>query len=288
MPVDAIFLALLASAIMGFNPHVQNHALDRTDPFTGAFLSMTGMAAMFWVLAPFVIDIGWFGLPVALYFLAIGLVFPAFSQSCQILSVRYAGPALTSVFSAFYPLFAIVPAVIFLGESFGPRAAAGLALMIGATVWAATRRGRFRADWPLWAIAFPLLASMLRGFSQPAIKAGYGVLAEPFFATLCMATTSALVLAAITAGRAAKGATITVGRGGAWFLLSGVINGAGILCINLSVAFGDVSLVTPLMLVTPLFSIGFSAFVFRREAITRNHLYLALAVICGAALIVMR
>lgn len=287
MSPEAILFALLASAIFGLNPHIQHHALTRVDAFSGAFLSLIGMAATFWLLAPFVIDFAWFGLPVALFFLAIGLVFPAISQSCQVLSIQHAGPALTSVFSAFYPLFAIIPAVLFLGETFGQAAAAGLTLMIGATVWAAARRGRLKANWPLWVLIFPLTASMLRGFSQPALKAGYAYLAEPFFATLCMATTSALVASAIQGARVATGRKIALRDGGGWFLLSGVLNGFGILCVNLSVAYGDVTLVTPLMLVTPIFSIAFSAWVFRREVITRAHVVLAVCVIAGAALIVM-
>lgn len=282
------FFALGAAAVFGLNLHIQNKGLDDTDPLVGAFLSVATMTMLFWMAAPFIIDWSWWGSRAAAIFALAGLFFPAMGQRLQILSIGKVGPALTAALSAFTPAFAILLAVLFMGEAFGLQAMFGLTLMIGGLVLAALGGKAIRRGWPLWALSLPLGMAMIRGAAQPTTKFGLSEVHSPFFAALVMASVSTLVLGLLLVRSQGLRQLAGRRRGQSWFMLSGVINGAGILCLNTALGLGNVSVAGPLASTAPLFALLFGAFVFKREHLGPRHLLIALMVVAGAVLIVMR
>ncbi|MGH1355216.1 MAG: DMT family transporter [Thalassovita sp.] len=283
----AALLALTAGALFGFNVHIHRKGLDGADGLTGAFLSVISMAVMFWVVAPFVVEWSWFGQPGALIFAISGIFFPAVGQTFQIFSVQRVGPALTAALGSFVPVLATVPAILFLGESFGPRSALALTLMVGGLVLSAMPSRGITRSWPLWALAFPLGAATVRGFSQPAMKLGMETAPSPFFAAMITSGVSAVVLAIILMARD-RGTRRLVSGGAArrWFMLSGVINGVGILSLNGALSKGDVTVVAPLAATAPLWALLFGALVFRRETLRPRNYLIAALVVTGAAILV--
>lgn len=286
----ALLFAIAAALLFGLNPHIQNRALDDTDPLTGALYSVTATAAMFWLFSPFFIEWAWFGTHTALIFAGVGLIFPAFGQRLQIASIATVGPAITSACGSFMPVFAILPAVIFLGESFGMQASFGLLLLTSGLLVAALGRGNIKRNWPLWALLLPLGASFVRGLAQPIIKFGYSEIPSAYFATMLMATVSVgtlLVLRAFAKPQSKASGPLSK-SGKQRFLISGIINGLGILSVNLALSFGDVSKVTPLLATAPLFTLGLGAWVFRREVLGWQHLAIVVVALAGAVLVVTR
>ncbi len=134
MSLLASLFALSAGALFGLNVYIQRRGLDDIDGLTGAFFSVATMAAFLWFLSPFFVTWRWWFSDAAVIFLLCGLFFPASGQGLQIASIARVGPALTSAVGAFAPLFAVLPAVFFLGESFGFQAQFGLMLMIALLV----------------------------------------------------------------------------------------------------------------------------------------------------------
>ena len=281
-----VLLSLLTAALFGANVHVQRMALADTDPATGALLSVGGMAALFWAMAPVALDPAWFATRAALIFAGVGLFFPALGQTLQIAAVRRVGPALTSVIGSFTPFFAILLAVALLGETVGLRGLAGVGLMIGGLVLAGWPRRGLPRGFPLWALALPLGAALARGIGQPLNRLGLMDLPSPYFATLVAATVSLGVLgvqAGLRKTPARRGA-----RGLRLFLLSGVVNGLGILTLNAALHQGRVALVSPLVATAPLWSLALGVTLFRSETLGRRHLVIALLVFAGSVLIVTR
>jgi len=285
--LPALF-ALSAGALFGFNLHIQKKGLEDTDGLTGAFLSIGSMAAVLWFFSPFFIEWRWWLTDAAIIFMLCGLVFPATGQSLQIVSIRRVGPALTSAGGAFAPLFAVLPAVMFLGESFGLQAIAGMTLMMGGLILSAVGTRKIPRGWPLWALLLPLGASFMRGVVQPITKYGYAEVPSPYFSTLVMATVSTLVLYLLLLGLNQRPAIIGGGRGHRWFVLSGMINGAGILALNNAIQLGDVTVAAPLASTTPLWALFFGIVMFRHERLGLHHAIIALLVVSGAVLIVTR
>lgn len=282
--------ALGAAALFGLNVHVQGRALRGADALTGAFLSVGAMAALFWLCAPFVIDWHWFLTSAAAVFALAGLGFPAMGQAFQVASVGRVGPSLTSAIGSFTPIFAITPAILFMGETLRPLGALGLGLMIlGLILSALTRRGIPRG-FPLWALLLPLAAAAGRGMAQPVLKIGLDDVASPFFAALVTATVSTAVLGLVVLRRrAVAAAALPHSRRALWlFALSGVINGMGILSLSGAVMRGDLTLVSPLIATSPLWSLFFGIVAFRGEKVTGRHLLVASLVVAGAVLLVTR
>lgn len=283
----ALLFALAAGALFGFNVHIHSKGLDGADGLTGAFLSVASSALTFWLIAPFVIEWSWFQQPGALIFAVAGVFFPAMGQSLQIFSVRRVGPALTAALGAFVPVFATVPAILLLGESFSVQSAFALVLMVGGLALSAIPARGLSRNWPLWAMALPLGAAAVRGLSQPTIKHGLETVPSPFFAALITSSVSALVLAGVLTlrnnGVRRLQASASALR---WFILSGIINGLGILSINAALSRGDVTIVAPLASTVPLWALLFGALVFKRETLRPRNYLIAMLVVAGAILLV--
>lgn len=284
----APLMALTAAFVFALNFYVQSKGLKSTDPVTGAFVSVATMAAVFWGASPLFLQSDWLRHPATLYFVLAGLVFPAMGQFLQIRAVSMVGPALTSAAGSLMPVFAAVPAVLFLSEPFGWRLAAGFGLMMAGLAAMALLRGRLARSWPLWALLLPVGASAARGFAQPLIKTGFRDLPNPFFATLVMASVSSLVLLVI-ALRSGGGQRLRHPGGGAgWFMLTGVLNGFGILMVNMAVERSDITRVAPFVSTVPLWTLLLGYAVFRAETLDRRHLLVALMVVAGSVLVLTR
>ena len=258
-------LALLSGAMFGFNVHIQHKGLAYTDALTGALVSVGAMAGLLWLLSPFVIEWHWWHSQAAFLFALCGLFFPAMGQRLSLISIAKIGPALTSAFGALTPFFAILPAVLFLGEIFRLQDAIGLAAIIAGMVLVAINRGDIRRTWPLWALLLSVGASASRGIAQPIAKIGMVAVASPFFATLVMASVSTIVLGLFVALRKKQPSKSVPARGLFWFALGGATNGAGILILNTAINQGDISVAAPLATTAPLWTLLFGALIFRTE-----------------------
>lgn len=280
-------LALLAAALWGLCNHIQRHALDDTDPMTGAFLSVGVVALACWIAAPFFVEPAWWTSRGTLLFALVGIFFPALGQRFQIAGVALVGPALTASLSAFTPVVAIAIGVAVLGETPGAQALLGIVLTIAGLVLATWSPKGIKRGWPLWAILVPLGAALVRGMSQPGLKIGMQDVPSPLFALLVTTTVSTLVLGAMLARHHLQGRT-RFGAGVGWFTLNGLVNGAGILSLNFALPLGTLTLVSPLAGTVPLWALLLGLFVFKRETLRWKHLLIALLIVVGGALIVTR
>ncbi len=285
----AVSMALCAAALFGLNVHIQRKAGGQGNALEGAFLSVASMSLMFWLAAPFVVHSDWWLTRGALIFALSGLFFPAMGQTLQITSVKRVGPALTSSIGAFTPMFSVIPAVLFLGETFTTGIVAGIALMMAGMALAAQNRRGSPRQWPVWFLLIPLGAAFFRGVAQPITKLGFADMPSPYFAALLASTVSSVVLLMLVALTRKKAAPTAAGRGRARliFALSGVINGFGILSLNTAIQSGSLLIAAPLASTAPLWALAFGAFIFRNEDLRRKHLIIAILVIVGAILIIL-
>lgn len=283
-----ISFALFAALLFAVNFYVQRQGLKATDPVTGAFISVGTMAVMFWALSPLFLEPRWLRDPTIFYFLAAGLTFPAMGQFLQIKSVSVVGPAVTSAAGSLMPLFAALPAVVFLGESFGWQLAAGFALMTVGVALTSLIGGKLARSWPLWALLIPIGASAGRGLVHPLTKTGLQDIPSPLFATMIMGSMSTLVLLAIVLGTGKAQKLRTMPKGAWWFVLAGIINGSGILFVNMAVAAGDITRVSPFVSTTPIWVLLLGWAYFRVERLGLVHLLAVALVFTGSILIVLR
>src|SRR5260221_2508987 len=120
-------LALLASAFLGTAVVIANVGLRYLDPARGALVSIPSTTLLFWLLAIFLFrGEGWNATAFAI-FAVVGLIFPAVVTLLNFASNRLTGPTVAGTISSATPLFAVLGAILFLGEPLSAAAAAGTA-----------------------------------------------------------------------------------------------------------------------------------------------------------------
>ena len=286
--------ALTAAVIFSLLIHLQRIYAAGTDGLKGATISVVSTAIFFWAISPLTVEPVWWQNNVIWIFAACGLMFPAMGQLMQILAIQRVGPNVTASVGAFMPIFAITPALFFLGERLGAQGVVGLTILIaGLLIAAYPGRGRARdqsLDWPLIFLIFPLGAAMARGITQPLSKFGYTILPEPSFATMIMATVSSgvLILMMLFRREPRSFAVTWSARHTVFFAVNGILNGIGILCLQQSLNIGDVSRTAPLVAMSPLITWIMSALFFRSQNAGWRHFVMAALVVVGGILVVTR
>lgn len=286
MPGTAWGLALAAAFFFGFALVLTPFGLRHMSATQGAVVSIPSSTALFWVLAPFTVTATEWEATAAAVFVVVGLLFPATVTLLTFEANRRMGPNVTAATGNLAPLFAVLFAVVALGESLDLSQGVGIAvIVVGVTALSTDRRGT-AAAWPVWALALPLAAAVIRGGVQPAIKAGLAIWSSPFAAALIGYTVSSLVVIAFAVWRA-RGLPRGVNRaGGAWFAGVGVSNGLAVFLTYAALARGPVTLVSPLVASYPLVTLVLSGLLLRRTVRISGRMVLGvLATVAGVALL---
>src|SRR2546428_14082545 len=148
-------LALVSSAFLGTAVVLANVGLRYLHPARGALVSIPTPTLAFWLLAPSLLHgEGWNATAFAI-FAAGGVVFPAVVTLLNFASNRLTGPTVAGTVSSTTPLFAVLVAIVFLGEPLTLAAAAGTPAVVLRVV-AFTRRGGGSARaWAAGAVLLP-------------------------------------------------------------------------------------------------------------------------------------
>lgn len=281
-------LALFAGMAFAFAVHMQSKGLDYMGDRKGAFISLLAMALVFWIISPAFADWSLLGTQAALVFAVCGLFFPAFSQRLAVIAVDRLGPAVAGSVGSFAPLFAAIPAILFLGETLTWNIALGMSLMVaGVLVSARSSKSAPRA-WPVWLLLLPIGASFLRGIVQPITKAWMDSIQAAFMSTLIMSSVSALVAGAILLTARKPKADLDTRAGTFWFAANGIVTGLGIMALQAAISMGDVVVVAPLTSAVPLWTLLLGWLVFKREVLGLRQFIMATLIVFGTILIVIR
>ena len=258
-------LALVSSALLGTAVVIANVGLRYLDPARGALVSIPSTTLLFWLLAAFLFrGEGWNATGFAI-FAAVGLIFPALVTFLNFASNRLTGPTVAGTISSTTPLFAVLGAMLFLGEPLKPAAAAGTgAIVLGMIALTARGADRPRA-WAAWVILLPLAGAAIRGGAQAAVKGGLALWPDPFIAALVGYCVSSVTIFAANRAFVPRSGAPLVLRGALWFIAVGICNGLGVLAMYAALNRGQVSVVSPLVATYPLFTLALSALVLREE-----------------------
>ena len=257
-------LALLASAFLGTAVVIANVGLRYLDPARGALVSIPSTTLLYCILALFLFrGEGWNATAFTI-FVVVGLIFPALVTFLNFASNRLTGPTVAGTISSTTPLFAVLGAILFLGEPLSPAAAAGTAAIVLGVV-ALTARGAGPRSWAAWVILLPLAGAAIRGGAQAAVKGGLVLWPDPFIAALVGYCVSSVTVFAANRAFVPRTNTAIDRRGIFWFIAVGICNGLGVLAMYAALNRGQVSVVSPLVATYPLFTLLLSALFLREE-----------------------
>ena len=260
----AALLALAAALCFAIAQILIQYGLRTVPSWRSPLYSIGGSAILAWLFALIFVDFGQFHLEAATIFAGVGLIFPVLVSILSVRSNEKLGPAVAAAVGNVSPLFAVLGAVIFLGERPGPGQMAGLAMVIGGVALLALRGGSGGRQWPLWVLALPLSAALVRGAVQPAIKTALALWHEPLAAAAIGYTLSTVVILLLV-GRRAWRVGPADRRGVMWFTLVGVFNGGATFLLYAALGLGPITLVAPLVALFPLIAVGLSLIFLRGE-----------------------
>ena len=276
----------LASAFLfALSNHFSNMGLERSDARSGTLVSIATSAVAYWLFAPFFLE-GWYWLTTAaLMFAIVGIIRPALSTTLAISSIKMMGPTLTSSLTAATPIFGAIFAILFLGERPSAAIAIGTAAVVAGAIVAAWSPKGLKRSWPLWAIALPLGASLIRATGHIVTKYGLLEVDSPSFAVLVGNTVSLGTTALLfkREGRPLSG----MSRSNLWFFAAGIANALSLQFLNNALAIGDVVAVVPIVSATPVFTLLMGFLYFGRETITWRTIGTIALIVPGVILVAL-
>jgi drug/metabolite transporter (DMT)-like permease len=263
----AVGLALFSTFGFGTAFVLTQFALRWIPPRLGAAVSIPTSTLLFWCLAPFSIDPAEVDLSAAGLFAAIGLLFPAAVTLLNFESNRLLGPNIAGAVAGLAPLFAVLLALMLLGEPLRFWQLSGIAAIVTGVVLMYTGHWQAFTVRGLCLLALPVGASAIRGFVQPVVKLGLERWHNPIAAVVIGYTVSSavLILAALVPGRTPEQPFDR--RGALWFAAVGLCNGSAVLSMYAALGRGPVALVSPLIATYPLVTLLLSLRFLKRERV---------------------
>lgn len=288
MDLIIVALSLGTAALWGLVTQLQRRGLNYVDGRTGALIVVLSFAALFWLLSPFFVEWEWFKTRAAVIFAISGLIVPGLAQQFTMLSIEKIGPTVTSVVAAFVPVFAILPALLFLDETLDLQAGIGIALMVLGVIIAVQAKSRSYERFALILIWLAVAAAASRGLGQPISKLGLNALNEPFFGTLVMVSSSAVFISVTHMMRDQDTIRFQMTKDILWLVAGGALLGVGFLLLYVALSLGNVVLVAPFIATMPIWVILFDHFVFKHEKIGPWHVAATVIVTIGSAILLLR
>ena len=285
--VPPVWFALTSALLFAFGAHFQNLGLARVRSDRGAAISIAASAIFYWLLAPFLLVGANWSQSAVWIFVLIGLFRPAVSANLSVAGIRYLGPTLASTLSSTSPLFAAALGVLWLGENLTWATALGTAGIITAVVILTRRPAQGAAAWPLWALALPVGAAVVRSVGHVFSKIGLASIPDPYFAGLVCFSVSALVMIVVQRIRPAPQPIPWRSSGPYWFVAAGVIMGVSVMSLNTALMRGQIVTVVPIVACSPVFTMLLSVLVFRREKLTARIVLAVFAVVPSVILIAL-
>jgi drug/metabolite transporter (DMT)-like permease len=259
-----ILLALGAAFCFALGLILTQYGLRTVPSWRSPLYTIGSSAVAAWLAALIFVDWRGFDWRAGLIFAGVGCVFPVVVSILAVRGNERLGPAVSGAAGNVTPLFAVLAAVLFLGERISPGQAAGLALVVGGVALMALRGGAGGRHWPIWVLGLPLAAALVRGAIQPAIKLGLAIWHEPLAAAAIGYSLSTVVIVSLV-GRRALAAGPSDRTGFLWFVAVGMSNGTATFLLYAALGLGSIAVVAPLVAVFPLIAVVLSYLLLRNE-----------------------
>ncbi len=256
--------------------------LPKSNPDSAVAVSIVINAIFLWALAitfsPTIRPIfSWTAWP----FMLSGLFAPFFARMLLYRGVDRIGLARSGALLGAAPLFAVLLAVSIFKERPSVINVTGtLAIVIG--VFILNFSQATKGKWKWWVSFFPLGAALCFGLRDFLTKMGLENLSIPLAGAAVTATTSLLVFLCSFAISKKRRLLTLPKRSFLLFLSSGIFLMFSYVCSFFALQSGLVSQVSPLMSVSPLFSVILSyLFLQSEEKVNRRVVYGALLIVAG-------
>lgn len=277
MPAE--FFALANAFLFALHNMFTKKGLRFSNPATAVITSLAINIVVLWGVSLLFLPLESLKTYGVFIFILVGFFQPGLTRLLTYKGIETLGVAITDPIRASTPLFSAFFAILLLGESMTlPIFVATFLIIIGIILL--SYRGEAVQDIRLLYISYPLLASLLGGFSQILRKFGLGAVPHPFLAAAVTATSS-FVISLATLWVWGKKETFLLNRECLpFYLAAGIAVSLGMVSIYYALDLGKVTVVIPISSTGPLFALTLSAIFLRDvERVT-------LKIVLGAGLII--
>jgi len=275
-----VVLSLTSAFLFAVGVQFQHIGLSDVHSRAGTAITIASSAFFYWLFSPFLLDPSNFLKSAVIIFVLVGVFRPSLSANFAVAATRYLGPTLSSTLSSTSPLFGAALGVWWLGEVFTWQIAVGTMGIIVAVVILSLGKARdLNADWPLWALALPIGAAMIRSMAHVFSKIGMDDIPDPYFAGLVGFSVSALITTSSLRFGPKMPAVPWKTNGPRWFAAAGLMFGSAIMSLNTALLYGTITVVVPMTALSPIFSMLLSIFIFKRERLTARIVIAVLIVV---------
>ncbi|MGQ3301855.1 EamA family transporter [Reyranella sp.] len=282
----AAILALGAAFCFALALILTQFGLRTMPSWRSPLYSIGGALVVAWLAAILFVDWHSFNLDAALIFAGVGCIFPVVVSILAVRSNERLGPAVAGAAGNVTPIFAVLGAVLFLGEHLGLFQLAGLAMVVGGVALLALRGGTGGRHWSVWVLGLPLAAALVRGAIQPAIKTGLALWPEPLAAAAIGYALSSVVIVSLVGHRALREGP-AIRSGVLWFLAVGFANGTATFLLYAALGLGSITVVAPLVALFPLMGVVMSWIFLRGEQLHAIGLLGILVSVAGVILLLV-
>ena len=282
----AAILALGAAFCFALALILTQFGLRTMPSWRSPLYSIGGALVVAWMAAIVFVDWSTFNLDAALIFAGVGCIFPVVVSILAVRSNERLGPAVAGAVGNVTPIFAVLGAVLFLGEHLGLLQLAGLAMVVGGVALLALRGGTGGRHWSVWVLGLPLAAALVRGAIQPAIKTGLALWPEPLAAAAIGYALSSVVIVSLVGRRALREGP-AIRSGVLWFLAVGFANGTATFLLYAALGLGSITVVAPLVALFPLMGVVMSWIFLRGEQLHAIGLFGILVSVGGVILLLL-
>ena len=282
----AAILALGAAFCFALALILTQFGLRTMPSWRSPLYSIGGALVVAWMAAIVFVDWSTFNLDAALIFAGVGCIFPVVVSILAVRSNERLGPAVAGAVGNVTPIFAVLGAVLFLGEHLGLLQLAGLAMVVGGVALLALRGGTGGRHWTVWVLGLPLAAALVRGAIQPAIKTGLALWPEPLAAAAIGYALSSVVIVSLVGRRALREGP-AIRSGVLWFLAVGFANGTATFLLYAALGLGSITVVAPLVALFPLMGVVMSWIFLRGEQLHAIGLFGILVSVGGVILLLL-
>jgi DME family drug/metabolite transporter len=280
-----VVLAFASAFLFAVGVQMQSLGLKYGRSQTGALISMLGSTVLFWLFSPWFLQLWYWGTSAVVIFALVGLFRPFLTSNLAIAGIRHLGPTLTSILASTAPVFAAFFAIVILGETLTVPIALGT-LTIVLAIGLLARKSEAKSTWPVWALALPIGAAVLRALGHALTKLGLDIIPDPLFAGLVSYSVSLVIALGSALGqRKRTPARLRWTPGLLWFFCGGIVNGISIWSLNTALNMGEVVKIIPIVALSPVFTLLLGLFVFRRETLTLRIVLALLLIVPGVILV---
>jgi uncharacterized membrane protein len=277
--------AIISSAAWAVDSILVRKGSAFSNPSTAALISFFVNIA---ILVPFIFyrySLDTIFQPANLFFVLTGVIQPAIVRVMFYIGIVRLGVSRAGPLRGTSPLFAVAIAFFLLDDRPGWIVYLGGVLTVAGT-WLVSYKRAGEAAWRSVDLLFPLGAAMLASISQNIRKVGLNITGEPLIAaTISTATSFFCLLGSLPFSK--KTNAMQLNRkclpyygGAAVFALVGQV------CTFIALNAGQISVIAPLINITPLFAIGLSALFLRGEEIINRFVVIGAVLLVGGVVVI--